>query len=177
MGLTIRQALQKAVREKDRWLTPKVHAALEDDCFRIIRFTEQQVIDEVVYDAYTPKLYQRRGEYGGMADPTNIEMKNNGASDWKIEVINTTEPNDWAADDDSLERVTMGKNLPELIEYGDGYRGYRYDFSGKGAYMRPRPFTAKTIEALITSEACWTAMFAGLEKRGLRVEKSVGARW
>jgi hypothetical protein len=67
--------------------------------------------------------------------------------------------------------VTTGKNLPELVEYGDGYHFYHYDFpSKKGRYMEPRPFTAKTIEHLQDSKAHVSALRDGLKRQGVTVE-------
>ena len=66
-------------------------------------------------------------------------------------VVNMTEPNPGGCMND--DQVTTGKNLPELVEFGDGYKFYHYDFPSRRRYMEPRPFTAKTIEHLKESRA------------------------
>ena len=68
------------------------------------------------------------------------------------------------------DQVTTGKNLPELVEFGDGYKFYHYDFPSRRRYMEPRPFTAKTIEHLKESRAHVNALKAGLRRQGINVK-------
>lgn len=161
--LTIREALARANQQ----LMAKIDSAMTKEVFEEVRDEEAATIYSEVYKVYTPRMYRRRGEYGGMADPYNIEIRGGTAKDGTMIVVNLTEPN---PDGCMSEGATTGKNLPELVEFGDGYKFYRYDFPKAGAaYMRSRPFTAKTIEHLRESGAHISALKAGLKRQGVKV--------
>jgi hypothetical protein len=87
----------------------------------------------------------------------------NEIDDLTIFVTNETKPNPFARDG-----ATTKKNLPELIEYGHGYKGYLYDYPGS-PYSEPRPFTANTIEDLEKHGQHIDALRKGLKKRGFTV--------
>ena len=163
MGMTIREAL--AVANKN--LMQKVDNAMSNEVFKEVQDEEAATIYEVVYKVYTPRTYRRRGEYGGLGDPYNIEIVGGSAKGGVMVVVNLTDPNPGGCVSESL--VTTGKNLPELVEYGDGYKFYQYDFPKRGAaFMGPRPFTAKTIQHLKESGAHITALRAGLQRQGVK---------
>lgn len=164
--MTIREALEQANQK----LRIKIDDALTKEVFNEVQDEEAATIYDEVYKVYTPRMYRRRGDFGGMADPYNIEIKGGAAKDGVLTVVNMTEPNSGGCVDN--DAVTTGKNLPELIEYGDGYKFYQYDFpgNGRGRYLKPRPFTAKTIEHLQDSKAHVTALKNGLKRQGVRVK-------
>lgn len=162
--MTIREALAQANQQ----LIKKIDDAMTKEVFEEVRDEESATIFSVVYKAYTPRIYRRRGEYGGLGDPYNIEIKGGAASGGVLTVVNMTDPNPGGVIDQS--RVTTGKNLPELVEHGDGYKFYRYDFPSKGKYMGARPFTAETIEHLKESKAHITALRKGLRRQGVNVK-------
>lgn len=163
--MTIREALAKANTQ----LMAKIDNAMTKEVFAEVQDEESATIYSEVYKVYKPKMYRRRGEYGGLGDPYNIEIKGGAAHGGRLVVVNVTAPNPGGTLNDS--RVTTGKNLPELVEYGDGYKFYTYDFPKRDAvYMKPRPFTAKTIENLKKSRAHVTAMKVGLKRQKVDVE-------
>ena len=163
--MTIREALAKANQQ----LMTKIDDAMTKEVFDEVRDEETTTIYSEVYKVYTPRIYRRRGEYGGLGDPYNIEIRGGVAKGGVMVVVNMTDPNPGGCTSDA--NVTTGKNLPELVEFGDGYKFYRYDFPKRGAaYMGPRPFTAKTIENLKKSRAHISAMKAGLKRQGINVK-------
>lgn len=165
MGMTIREALAMANKK----LMGKIDIAMSNEVFKEVQDEEAATIYEVVYKVYTPRAYRRRGEYGGMGDPYNIEIAGGAARGGVMKVVNLTEPNPGGCMNNDW--VTTGKNLPELIEHGQGYKSYQYDFSERGAaYMKPRPFTAKTVEHLKESKAYISALKAGLQRQGVKVK-------
>ena len=165
MGMTIREALAMA----NKSLMKKIDDAMDKEVFEAVQDEEAATIFEVVYKVYTPRMYRRRGEYGGLGDPYNIEIAGGGSMGGVMVVVNMTDPNPGGCASDA--QVTTGKNLPELVEYGDGYKFYQYDFPKRGAaYMKPRPFTAKTIEHLKEGGAHITALKAGLQRQGVKVK-------
>lgn len=163
--MTIREALALANKQ----LVQKIDNAMTNEVFQEVQDEEAATIYSEVYKVYTPRIYRRRGEYGGLGDPYNIEILGGSAKNGVLVVVNMTEPNPGGCMDNS--RVTTGKNLPELVEYGQGYKYYTYDFPIKGArFMKPRPFTAKTIEHLKESGAHIAALKAGLKRQGVNVK-------
>lgn len=163
--MTIREALALANKQ----LVQKIDNAMTNEVFQEVQDEEAATIYSEVYKVYTPRIYRRRGEYGGLGDPYNIEILGGSAKNGVLVVVNMTEPNPGGCMDNS--RVTTGKNLPELVEYGQGYKYYTYDFPRKGArFMKPRPFTAKTIEHLKESGAHIAALKAGLKRQGVNVK-------
>jgi len=162
--MTLNEALTKISKQ----LAPRIDDALTREVFKEVQDEEAATIYEEVYKVYTPRMYRRRGEYGGLGDPYNIEIRGGSAQGGIMVVVNMTEPNPGGCVDN--DAVTTGKNLPELVEYGDGYKFYRYDFSSNGRYMGPRPFTAKTIKHLRESRAHVTALKEGLRRQGVKVK-------
>lgn len=163
--MTIHEALVKANKQ----LMAKIDDAMTKEVFAEVRDEEAATIYAEVYKLYTPRIYRRRGEYGGLGDPYNIEIQGGSAIGGRMAVVNMTAPNPGGCTSDAL--VTTGKNLPELVEYGDGYKFYSYDFPKRGAaFMGPRPFTAKTIERLKRSCAHVNALKAGLKRQGINVK-------
>ncbi len=164
MGMTIRQALAAA----NKSLMRRVDNAMNNEMFKAVQDEEIAAIDEAVYKVYSPAIYQRRYEYGGMADPDNITIAGGTAHGGVMAVVNVTEPNPGGCIDNWA--VTTDKNLPELITFGHGYKGYLYDFPSRYRYMYPRPFTAKTIAHLKSSKAHIAALKAGLQRQGIKVK-------
>ena len=155
---TIAEALAYANRE----IRPQVNEALENEVFDAATGTYVQAAETVVYDTYEPKMYERRGEYDGLADPYNVVMVGGKASDGKIIIRNVTKPNPRAV---NAESVTTGKNLSALIEYGHGYKGNVYDFPRRGReYMKSRPFTHEARERLAAG-VYRSVLKAGLKAR------------
>lgn len=164
--MNIREALEKANKQ----LMAKIDDAMTKEVFEEVQDEEAATIYSEVYKVYTPRMYRNRNKYGGLADSDNIEIRGGAAKDGMMVVVNMTEPNPGGCVDN--DRITTGKDLPELVEYGDGYKFYSYDFPGKGRgrYLKPRPFTAKTIEHLKESRAHVNALKAGLRRQGINVK-------
>lgn len=162
--MTIQQALAKVNRQ----LVSKIDSALSKEVFEEVRDEEAATIEDVVYGVYTPRIYRRRGEYGGLADPYNIEIQGGAAQGGRMAVINVTQPNPSGCK--NRRSVTTDKDLPSLVEYGDGYHGYSYDFPSDGAYIGPRPFTAKAAENLKKNGAHVKALKDGLRRQGVKVK-------
>ena len=164
MGATnIKDALAYANKQ----LKPKIDSALSREVYQVVVDVEAFSINENVYDTYRPIMYERRGDMGGLADKGNIVMKGGKATNGMLRVVNITDPNPGGAL--NRDRVTVGKSLPELIEYGNNNRwGYKYDFQSKGAYMKPRPFTEATIRHLRYVGSHVLALQNGLKRQGVK---------
>ena len=106
-------------------------------------------IQEEVYSIYSPTVYLRQGEHGGLTDDENI----------KVTMI--------SKDTVSIEskRMDDGRNVSEIVETGQGYE-YSFPYSGVA-----RPFTEATREELENNGAIEAALYKGLRKKGLDVQK------
>ena len=71
MGTTIREALAAANKK----LMGKIDDAMNNEVFKEIQDEEAATIYEVIYKVYTPRMYRRRGEYGGMADLITLKLR------------------------------------------------------------------------------------------------------
>lgn len=146
-------------------LRPKIDDALRHEVADAVVEAEVQAIEENVYGVYSPKMYDRRGDMGGFADPHNIEAT---VSNGKLKVRNVTEPNPGGTLDNA--RVTTGKHLDQLIAYGHGSGGF-YDFPKGGAsFMAPRPFVEKTVDDLRRRNAHVEALKDGLKRLGIKTK-------
>ncbi|MEK4427834.1 hypothetical protein MHB54_01095 [Paenibacillus sp. FSL M7-0802] len=130
-------------------LNEQVAESLEVDVGKTVRETMKEKIKEEVYSVYTPTVYQRQGEHGGLTDDENIEVKMIGKDTVSIESV----------------RMDDGRNVSEIVETGEGYQ-YSFPFAGVA-----RPFTEATREELENNGAIEAAFYKGLRKKGLDVQK------
>lgn len=160
--------LQDALKKVNGQLMPKINNALYKEVFAKVRDAEVSAIEKEVYEVYDPQGYRRRMASGGLSDPKNIVIEGGAATGGRLSVVNVTPPNPGGCKDRKF--VTTDKDLPSLVEYGDGYRGYHYDFASDGAYMGPRPFTETAAENLKKSGAHVKALKDGLRQQGVKVK-------
>lgn len=159
----------KTFKELETYLKTKIKDSLEHEVKSEIVETERRHIQTDVYDVYKPKMYKRRKDNGGLMDKENIigTMISNDT----LEIINNTPPNPYGT---PQERVSVNKDLPMLVEGGDGVGGNNfYDFPSDekdATYMFPRPFTANTIEELSQTKAHVKAFKEGLKRNGIETE-------
>ncbi|MEJ3719118.1 hypothetical protein WGM54_13945 [Paenibacillus polymyxa] len=106
-------------------------------------------IQEEVYSVYSPTVYHRQGEHGGLTDDENIEVTMISKDTVSIK----------------SKRMDDGRNVSEVVETG---QGYEYSFSYAGV---ARPFTEATREELENNGAVEAALYKGLRKKGLDVQK------
>ena len=143
----------------------EINNALKSKVLEVVKEEEVNAIDDIVYGAYSPKIYERRDGSGGLSDPSNIKYN---VSNGELHVWNATMPNPGGVRDSKW--VTTSKYLDQLIEYGHGRRG-KYDFPRNGrAYMEPRPFTQETIDRLEKNKKHITALKESLESQGLNIK-------
>ena len=69
--MTIHEALARANQQ----LMSKIDDAMTKEVFKEVQDEETATIYAEVYKVYTPRIYRRRGEYGGLGDPYNIEIQ------------------------------------------------------------------------------------------------------
>ena len=144
-------------------LYKRVDKALENEVGEYVKDVMQTVIKRDVYDVYTPKMYHRRGEYGGLADKENM---NTIAEDGVLTVTNTTMAYPYLDMEQNTFSQNAGQLLAPIIESGDGYDCTKWAY-----YGRPRPFMHNTEIELSNSKWAIEAMLAeGLIRQGIEVE-------
>lgn len=141
------------------YVAAAVQKSLAGEVLRAVKAEEANQIETVVYEAYSPRVYKRRG---AMGSPSNIVGEVTGTT---LNVYNVTPANTmefvpemggWINGEEQ-----SGKNLPMVVETGNGY-----DYYSPGA----RPFTRATTEALAASKAHVQALRSGLMAAGLKVK-------
>lgn len=141
-----------------KYIEGAVQEALAGEVTDIVKSTESKVIEQTVYDAYSPKMYKRRHDMGY---PSNMSAS---VSELTLEVTNTTPPNEEGFDSESVlypEKLTTNKDLSAVVEYGSGYDYWDTAF--------PRPFTQKTVEELASNKKVVYAIARALRARGIKV--------
>lgn len=120
---------------------------------RILAETMSQAVVDVVYGAYEPTQYQRRGDEDGLSDQRNYFITDYGIRDGKVFLTfeNLTEGAD------SME----GKFIGDMIEYGIKELWN----NPVGEWSEPRPFAQETVDRLNANptellEALKTALMA-----------------
>lgn len=157
--------IQSELARISKQLSNKIDRALEKEVLEAVKDEESETIYAEVYKVYRPSKYRRREKRGGLADTDNIKGTVSGGV---LTVVNTTPPNPGGCVNNRL--VTTDKILPELVEHGDGYKNFHYDFQSEERYMEPRPFTAKTVENLKKSGDHVKALKDGLKRQGVKVK-------
>ena len=116
--------LMERLKKELRDITPAIAEEMKN--------IEQEVINEVVYNAYSPTYYERRYEDGGLSDKENMEHDiEETANGFIVSVKNITKGNDEYSE---AEGYTDGY-IADIIEEGKGY-GYGLD-----DVIGARPFT------------------------------------
>ena len=146
-------------------LYKRVDKALENEVGEYVKDVMQTVIKRDVYDVYTPEMYHRRGEYGGLADQENMNaIAENGV----LTVTNTTMAYPYVGMEQNTLSQNAGQLLAPIIESGNGYDYSKWAHYG---YGNPRPFMHNTEIELSNSKWAIEAMLAeGLIRQGIEVE-------
>ncbi len=171
--MTIKEALNHVKPA----LQKKIDIALQTEIFAAVQAAERIAIKNTVYEAYTPNIYDRRYDNGGMMDVRNIQIENGTVQNGRLVVINETPPNPYWSDRDVHGSATVNKSLPELINYGHSryvkYSGrFGYDFPKKKyAYYKARPFIEETRTILKNKGTLDRRLGNALKRQGLRIEK------
>lgn len=130
-----------------------IEETLKDDVFDEVREIELEHIERDVLSAYTPKIYERRTS-GGIDDPKNIVGY---VKDMQLSVDNITQFNT------GYGTKHRGTGLAQLINDGDSFNGYFYDYPGE--FNQPRPFIDNTIIEVEKTDRVESALEKGMRKR------------
>lgn len=166
----------KSIGELEHFLENKVNAALDTT-------VKQGVIDglkgyalEDVYNIYWPTSYERRYS---LFEDSNYEVQKPKSMKLTITPVAKFNPSvtRWNKKSHSyypsISNNGYGDELAGLINYGDGWNGYEYEFKtdeemANPTYTAPRPFIDDTREDLNTG-SFKTLLADGLEELGVKI--------
>ena len=141
--------LMERLKKELRDITPAIAEEMKN--------IEQEVINEVVYNAYSPTYYERRYEDGGLSDKENMEHDiEETANGFIISVKNITKGNDEYSEADGH---TDGY-IADIIEEGKGY-GYDLD-----SVIGARPFTEISQNVIDYTDKIENTIIRELKKKG-----------
>ena len=152
----------KNLKELEKELYKRINIALDTDVADTVKDAMFNHIVSDVYDTYTPKMYQRRFDKGGLMDMRNIvaTMENDG----ELLVQNVTLGNPYYYDP-NLNKVAVSVNsnqfISPVIEHGTGYDVVQ---------IFPRPFVQNTCNDLEQNHYHTEALKRSLKKQGLEVK-------
>ena len=154
----------KSLKDLEKYLQSKIQESLQTDVANDVKELLKEHVKTDVYDQYSPTLYIRREEDGGLLDDSNylIEPIKDGVS-----ITNVTTDNGYSEDyfgDNSSDPNTW---LVPILEYGVGYNWTRSKIYKMQPY--PRPFVENTRKDLLSGLGK-KYMKDALQKRGLNVE-------
>ena len=151
-----------------KYIQDQINDCLVNEIAEDIRDQELTLIDSMVYDSYSPSMYERRGEEkGGLKYPGNIKARLE--SDGILIVENKTPFSQMPTSQN------QGDELIGLIEYGSGgYKNYRYEYyqkNGDSPYAKPRPVISETRDAIkdiVADDICDALINRGLKVKRIR---------
>lgn len=150
----------RSVKEVEKFLKGVIYDALDQDIADDIKEYESAAARSVVYGAYVPTMYSRRGTL------QNVEyMRHTVDGNLKLEVVNEAPFNDYPSSDNK------GNELAMLVELGNGGGGYYYEHFPKyeePTFSYPRPFIRTAFEEF--SVEAVDDMKQALRNQGLTVE-------
>lgn len=139
-------------------LRSDIEGALMNEVLDKVKDIEIKHIETEVYSVYSPTIYGRRLDEGGLLDPDNIvgNVKN-----MELTVENITPFNE------DYATKNKGIGLAEMVNEGGNYtHDYDYGFrSFEAPYSKARPFLDKTIDEIEDTESVENALAKGLKNR------------
>lgn len=140
-------------------LQADIHDVLLDEIAEGAKDVMQNAVSDMVYDAYRPIVYSRRGNNGGLGDKNNMSVTSiqDGIALTNEAAVNTAY---------GVSRFANGKSLAEIVCNG----GNNYMYGDESySYYAPRDFITLTQNRLDDGIAEQIAT-AALRKKGYRFE-------
>ncbi len=123
--------------------------SLENEVYDIAVEVMKEKIQERVYNQYTPTMYVRRYDYGGLLDDNNIRKKIYKSR----HSIN-------------IKNMTDNGHTVNVVESGTGYTWTESEIYRLQPY--PRPFHEPAEDELINSGKAKKALIKGLRRNGIK---------
>ena len=146
-------SIESQLKKIEKQLQSKIQDALNNEVKEVVVETLLSHVKTDIYDYYTPKIYERKYDDGGLADEANIKTSVKG---------NTL----------SVENVRKdgSKNVAEIVETGEGYTYGEPAYSNPPySYQNPRPFTENTRVELRETGKHVDALKKGLKRNNVNI--------
>ena len=139
----------------EAFLLLKVQNAMTTTVASEVKQLESKNVKEVVYNVYSPKIYDRDMDDGGLSDVENMSHN----------VSSIGQSVELTVDNKTISNPSYNPNnkspfeVAGLVEYGsnNGYGYYDYPIKNKDSsnaeYLKPRPFIQKTKDELESGKA------------------------
>lgn len=128
-----------------------------DDVRSEVARVESKAVEEYVYAKYTPEQYRRRGLNGGLSDPDNLELMEDGNNGKTIRL--------------AFENTTMGNDSMEGEYISDDMENGTMDWENSdGAWNTPRPFLKHATEELKSNDNLRQSVIKSLKSKKLNVK-------
>lgn len=150
------------LEELEFYIEEAINIAMESNVSQEVAKLLKDNTKKVVYDAYEPSYYVRRGENGGLLDENNIQ-KTIDKTSHTLTMENIAKPKKLNAFDNP------STSLAYLIEYGRVPNIFNDQIY---PWMFPRPFIRKTISDLQNGNVITKAMTNGLRANGIKATKA-----
>ena len=123
----------KSLSELKTFVQDVINMELEDSISQVIKDGLSTSAESNVYGVYSPNIYSRRHS---LSDQANMDsyLLGNGVLEVAVK----------ASFNEGYGSTNSGEELAGLVEFGDGWNGYNYDYpytkDGDNSFMYPRPF-------------------------------------
>lgn len=154
----------KSLNDLFKYIEKNVTEIMEKDVAQAVKDEQQRQINDLVYEAYEPYVYQRR------------MWSNGGLGDEEVMVATIGKTADGVVL--SVVNLARGSNqehlyIAPLVEYGhdNGHGKYQHPYNRDNTawkFLRSRPFTEATIDALKKSGLHIEVMKQELNRRGIK---------
>lgn len=150
--------------EINKYIQKVIDSGLKTVLASVVKEREAEAAKLVVYDAYSPKDYDRRGSLMQTDDEHMSTTVVNGT----LVVTNI------ASFNDKLSMKNSGRGLAYLVEGGDGSHGFYYNWripnDREPTYLEPRPFIEITRETLRDSSELSDELKNWLRANGINAQ-------
>lgn len=172
--MSVAKYVFKNVKDLERDLKTGIKAALKEPVGMAVAKMMMDNADEVVYEGYSPRVYDHAigDRRYSLREPKNYDVQVDNNMNLSVTPVAEFNPyiyifNKKTGKWNKSLSSNRGNELAGLINYGDGWNGYYYDFSEERnmydedsddyeiedeedfeSYSRPRPFIDITREEL-----------------------------
>lgn len=151
----------KSIKDLTAFIQDVVNMELEDSVAQVIKDGLTNSAESNVYGVYTPNVYSRRHS---LSDQSNMDSHLLGDGVLEVAVK--------ASFNEGYGSTNSGEELAGLVEFGDGWNGYNYDYpytkDGDNAFIYPRPFIQPVREEIRSDLK--DIMRQALRNAGLKVQ-------
>ncbi len=146
-------------KQIEAYLNAAIKNAQKNECSEIIADTLVKNAQEMVYDAYTPKVYDRRYS---LTDKSNINSSMVDNNTLLVEMVANPSPSVFGEEYTAQDTQVFSRWVSDGEVSSKPF--------GEGAWTEPRDFYQASIDQLKSSDEVKKAMSEGLRRQGIKTE-------